>query len=50
VVIDTRPRFDYVLPDGTSARVIFDHGETPPARITFTLAGGRVVWIPRATR
>jgi len=37
--VDTRPRFTYRLPDGSTIRVIRDHGETPPEVITHQIAG-----------
>jgi hypothetical protein len=43
---DTRPRIPYVLPDGTEAPIIFDHGERVTDTVTFALRGGEVITIP----
>jgi hypothetical protein len=43
---DNRPRIPYVLPDGTEARIIFDHGARVPDTVSFQLRGGEIVQIP----
>jgi hypothetical protein len=47
--VDTRPRVDYVLPDGAVVQVIHDHGEYHRPVIRFTLADGRIVLARRAS-
>jgi hypothetical protein len=42
-VQDTRPRYDYKLPDGRIVPIIHDHGQLPAPTCTFTLIGGEVV-------
>ncbi len=37
----------YRLPDGRTARVKFDEGDHVPAAVTFTLAGGKVIYVDR---
>lgn len=41
--VDTRPRVDYVLPSGERVKIIFDHGDTYPATVTYQLVGGEIV-------
>jgi hypothetical protein len=41
--VDTRPRIEYVLPDGTVIPVIHDHGQYAQAALTYALKGGRIV-------
>jgi len=44
---DSRPRAPYILPDGTEVRIIFDHGEAQPEKVTFQLRDGTVVFATR---
>jgi hypothetical protein len=46
--VDTRPRVDYVLPDGTVVAIIHDHGQYAQATCSFTLKGGKIVQAIRA--
>lgn len=48
VLIDTRPRADYLLASGEFVTVILDHGEAPAPMSTYQLAGGLVVPISLA--
>ena len=43
LVADSRPRVDYVLPDGEVVRIICDHGEEPKPTITFEKYGEVVI-------
>lgn len=49
-VADSRPRVDYVLPDGTPVKIIMDHGEVPAQTIAFQLKSGQVVLASKAVR
>lgn len=40
---DTRPRYNYRLPDGGVAAVIYDHGDLPKTEIGYQTIGGKVV-------
>jgi hypothetical protein len=42
-VVDTRPRADYRLPDGSIVKVVCDHGEIAPATITYSVDGAIVM-------
>lgn len=46
--VDTRPRVDYVLPDGTTVPIIHDHDQVAQPSITFQLKGGKIVDATRA--
>lgn len=46
--VDTRPRVDYILPDGTRVALIHDHGESPQTTRSFALKGGKIVQAVRA--
>ncbi len=47
MVDDSRPRVMYRLPDGRAVPIIFDHGDSWPMTITYTLEGGKVVTAER---
>jgi hypothetical protein len=47
VYVDTRPRRDYRLPDGTVFPYILHHGDIAPATITVALKGGAIVTATR---
>lgn len=40
---DTRPRYNYRLPDGGIVAVIYDHGDIPKTEIGYQTIGGKVV-------